>query len=112
MITNSTAIMKDPNTYDENSRRCIDKLNLTENELIIIYKALIFNYHKTCKSVKSIIYNKTNGTIKLSCGNNNGSISFHLPPHDDDDDIGDDGIVEIIISQVFTYNMIIYIIYD
>ena len=43
---------------------------------------------------------------------NNDSISFHLPPHDDDDDIGDDGIVEIIISQVFTYNMIIYIIYD
>ena len=98
MITNSTAIMKDPNTYDENSRRCIDKLNLTENELIIIYKALIFNYRITCKSVNSITYNKTNETIKLSCGNNNGSISFHLP-HDDDDI--DDGIVEIIISQVF-----------
>src|SRR5947207_745731 len=106
MITNSTAIMKDPNTYDENSRRCIDKLNLTENELIIIYKALIFNYRITCKSVNSITYNKTNETINLFCGKNNGSISFHLPPHDDDedeDDIGDDGIIEIIISQVFTY---------
>src|SRR3954469_4489216 len=104
MATNSTVIrdnengISDPNTYNESSRRCINKLSLTENELIIIYKALIFNYHKTCKSVKSIIYNKTNGTIKLSCGNNNGSISFHLP-HDDEDI--DDGINEIIISQVF-----------
>ncbi|CAB4438104.1 unnamed protein product [Rhizophagus irregularis] len=43
-------------SYDEKSRKCIEKLDLTENELTTIHKAIIV-IKKTCNSIKNITYN-------------------------------------------------------
>jgi hypothetical protein len=64
-------------TYDERSKRCIDKVKLSESELTNIHKALIV-VHKTCENIKSITYNADEESIKLHCGRSLGTISFGL----------------------------------
>ncbi|GBB84845.1 hypothetical protein RclHR1_11410003 [Rhizophagus clarus] len=63
-------------TFDDKSKKCIEKLGLTESELCLIHKALII-IHKTCEDVKSITY-INDESAKLSCGRSFGSISFDL----------------------------------
>jgi hypothetical protein len=64
-------------TYDERSKRCIEKLELSERGLTNIHKALMVIYN-TCETTESITYNANDKYIMLHCGRSLGSISFGL----------------------------------
>lgn len=80
-------------SYDEKSRKCIEKLDLTENELTTIHKALIV-IKKTCNSIKNITYYNTDESAKVSCGRSFGSISFDLTSYNINDLTSDQVLIK------------------
>ena len=75
---NTSTSNDDTITYDERSKKCIKKLELSERGLTKIHKALMVIYNSTCENTRSISFNADDESIKLNCGRSLGSISFGL----------------------------------